>query len=160
MYNPYIAEYRSQEEIWVKHPVVGGPEDDLELNGFQLFEKYSWYSIQFIWAANLASIGQVSGNMSICEANTTTFINKSMSIEGLYIEEEYAEAGLATYQILKSIDGILFSCYYTTFEYYLALGLYVDTLTDANRLLFNLAHNLGAIYDLVEELVYRMSQAE
>lgn len=98
--------------------------------------------------------------MSICESNTTTFINKSMSIEGLYIDEEYAEAGLATYQILKSVDGILFSCYYTTFEYYLALGLYIDTLTDANRLLFNLAHNLGAIYDLTEELIYRMSEAE
>lgn len=113
-----------------------------------------------IWAANLASVGQVSGNMSICEANTTTFINQSMSIEGLYQEEEIAEAGIATYKILKSVDGILFSCYYTTFEYYLALGLYIETLTDANKLLFNLAHNLGAIYDLTEEMIYRLSVAE
>jgi hypothetical protein len=62
--------------------------------------------------------------------------------------------------VLKSIDPIVFSCYYTIFEYYLALGLYVDTISDFNKLLYNLTHNLGPIYDMVEEFVYRMMDAK
>jgi len=61
--------------------------------------------------------------------------------------------------VLKSIDPIVFSCYYTLFEYYMAMGLYAATLIDVNKLLYNLVHNLGNIYDMTEELIHRMENS-
>jgi len=46
------------------------------------------------------------------------------------------------------------------FEYYIALGIYVDTLTDPMKLSYNFVHNLGSIYDLTEELVWRSADFE
>lgn len=63
---------------------------------------------------------------------------------------------MATYKILKSIDPIVFSCYFSLFEYYMALTLYATTIKEWHKLLFNFTHNLGNIYDLIEELVYRI----
>jgi len=40
-------------------------------------------------------------------------------------------------------------------EYYLALLMYRSTLTDPNKLVYNFAHNLGSIYDMSEEGIYR-----
>lgn len=77
-----------------------------------------------------------------------------------YKQELYSEAGISTYRVLKSIDPIVFSCYYTVFEYYLAMGLYVGTLTSWNKLLYNLTHNMGPIYDMIEEFVHRMMDAK
>ena len=73
---------------------------------------------------------------------------------------QFAEAVVATYKIFKTIDTIVFSCYHSVFEYYLALTFYTATIGDWKKLLYNLAHNLGNIYDLTEELVYRMKDAE
>lgn len=67
----------------------------------------------------------------------------------------FAEAGYSTYQILKSFDPIIFSCYYSLFEYYIALEIYKDTGKDIKKLTYNLAHNLGNIYDLTEEGIIR-----
>lgn len=53
------------------------------------------------------------------------------------------------------MDPIVFSCYYTVFEYYLAMGLYINTISDWNKVFYNIAHNLGKIYDMVEEFIYQ-----
>ena len=42
------------------------------------------------------------------------------------------------------------------FEYYKALEVYIATLLDLNKLLYNFMHNLGSIYDLVEESYWRI----
>ena len=57
---------------------------------------------------------------------------------------------------MKTIDPIVFSCYFATFEYYYSLETYANTIKDFNKLLYNFAHNLGNIYDLTEEGVKRM----
>ena len=46
------------------------------------------------------------------------------------------------------------------FEYYIALNIYSDTLTDPNKLLYNFVHNLGSIYDLSEEFFWRSRDFE
>ena len=73
---------------------------------------------------------------------------------------EFGLAGNSTYNILKSVDPIIFSCYFSAFEYVIALQLYKDTATDYKKLIYNFAHNLGSIYDLTEEAVYRFMDIE
>ena len=45
-------------------------------------------------------------------------------------------------------------------EYGKAFSDYASTLTNANKLLFNIVHNLGNIYDLIEEVVLRFKDRE
>mmetsp|Transcript_21876 Transcript_21876/g.33925 ORF Transcript_21876/g.33925 Transcript_21876/m.33925 type:complete len:198 (+) Transcript_21876:1156-1749(+) len=104
----------------------------------------------------MSSVGQVSGNLSLCTGNGTIIYNKTLGVVNEYQIAEYGLAGTSTYNILKSIDPLLFSCYYSLFEYYIALELYGKTATDYQKLLYNLAHNLGSIYDLTEEAVYKI----
>lgn len=35
------------------------------------------------------------------------------------------------------------------------MGLYVNTISDWNKVFYNLAHNLGMIYDMTEEFIYK-----
>lgn len=72
----------------------------------------------------------------------------------------FAEAVVSTYRIFKTIDPIVFSCYHSVFEYYLALTFYTNTVSDWKKLIYNLAHNLGNIYDLTEEIVFRLGDVE
>ena len=83
-----------------------------------------------------------------------------MEIGILYEDELFAEAGQATYVVIKSIDPIVFSCYYSAFEYWLAIQIYFATISDFNKLLYNFTHNLGNIYDLTEEAVLRFYDFE
>lgn len=69
----------------------------------------------------------------------------------------YDEAGNATYLILYSVDGIYTACYYMFFEYVIALQVYVDTLIDINKLVYNFLHNAGSMYDLGEEMYFRIN---
>lgn len=113
-----------------------------------------------MWAYNMASVGMVSGNLSLCTGNSTVLYDKSLLIKSQYENALYTDAGFSTYRILQSIDPIVFSCYFTTLETYLAYGLYIETMSDAQKLLYNLTHNLGSIYDLVEEFIYRIQDFE
>ena len=81
--------------------------------------------------------------------------NSSTSVVSQYERAEYDEAGNSSYVILHSIDNIYSACYYMVFEYNQALSIYVDTLTDPQKLLYNSVHNLGSIYDLTEESIWR-----
>jgi len=40
------------------------------------------------------------------------------------------------------------------------MNIYSATLIDPNKLLYNLVHNLGSIYDLTEELIWRSADFE
>ena len=93
--------------------------------------------------------------MSLCSGNSSIFYNKTLGVVAEYEREYYGEAGKSTYRILKSIDPIIYSCYFTLFEYYVALSLYGRTASDLNKLSYNFVHNLGSIYDLTEEGIYR-----
>jgi hypothetical protein len=88
------------------------------------------------------------------------FYNATTGVVGEYEDEYYAEAGRSTYDILKSIDPILTSCYFSTFEYYVAIEKYKATASSLNKLTYNIAHNLGSIYDLTEEGIYRSKDIE
>jgi len=43
----------------------------------------------------------------------------------------------------------------SAFDYSISFTLYVGTITSWEKMLYNLAHNLGNIYDLVEEAIKR-----
>jgi hypothetical protein len=116
---------------------------------------YSEITSVFLWNLNSASVGQISGNLTRCQGNLTILYNNSKNIYGEYQDEYFAEAGYSTYDILKSVDPIIFSCYYSLFEYYIAMSIYQRTGKDINKLTYNFAHNLGNIYDLTEEGIIR-----
>lgn len=113
-----------------------------------------------MWNLNEASVGQVSGNLTMCQSNASVLYFNSMGVKGEYEDGYYAEAGYSTYEILKSVDPIIFSCYYSLFEYYIALEIYRETGKDINKLTYNFAHNLGSIYDMTEEAIYRSADIE
>jgi len=72
----------------------------------------------------------------------------------------FGEAGKSTYLVLKTIDPLVYSCYFATYEYGQSLDIYVQTLKDINKVLYNSIHNLGNIYDLTEEGIKRMIDYE
>lgn len=116
-----------------------------------------WFEFAGVFAleAQDATIGAVSGNLSNCQNNVTSISGKVKLIEEEYATEKYAKAGQSTYEVLNSADPIIFSCFFSFFEYSDALSSYINTMSDAKKLSYNVAHNLGNIYDLVEEGIKR-----
>jgi hypothetical protein len=122
----------------------------------QTVGEYSDYVGTFLWYTQLSSVGQVAGNLSLCSGNATIFYNKTLGVAAEYQREYYGEAGRSTYRILKSIDPIIYSCYFTLFEYYVAMVLYSRTARSGSKLSYNFVHNLGSIYDLTEEAYFKI----
>ena len=86
-----------------------------------------------------------------------------LKIEEIYYQyknKSFGEAGYSTYNVLKTIDPVVFACYFATFEYKYAFEIYYGTLRDFKKLTFNTAHNLGIIYDYTEEAIYRWIDVE
>lgn len=75
----------------------------------------------FFWELQAATIGQVAGNLTICQNSSVTVYNNSMGVYSKYENMEFDEAGNSTYAILYSIDNIYTACYYMLFEYMVAL---------------------------------------
>ena len=99
-------------------------ENETADNGFGKATRYTRLGIVAFWSSQKASVGKTAKNLTICTGNVTILIDKSLAVWGLIQNYEFAEAVLSTYKILKSIDPIVFSCYFTTVEYYLALTTY------------------------------------
>jgi len=74
-----------------------------------------------------------------------------MDIWKLYRDFKFRSAGFSTSTMLRQVDVLFFSCYVMFFEYAKALEHYLDTLKDINKLLYNVTHNMGNIYDLTVE---------
>jgi len=83
--------------------------------------KYTEYGSVFLWEVQAATVGQISGNLSVCQNNTVTVYNNSRAVYSLYQTQEYDQAGNSTYRILYSVDQIYTACYYMFFEYFVAL---------------------------------------
>lgn len=107
-----------------------------------------------------STIGQISGNLTICQNNTVLIYNNSIGVYNQYQLEMYDEAGNATYVILVSVDEIYTACYYMFFEYIIALGVYVQTALNIQKLAYNFLHNAGSMYDLGEEMYVRIGDFE
>jgi len=99
----------------------------------------------------MASIGAVSENLNSCSSNLTSFAAEWTAAGAQMTDGNLTQYGYSTHAMIKSIDPIIFSCFFTLFEYSDALQIYVETLTHPDRVVYNVAHNLGIIYDLVEE---------
>lgn len=86
--------------------------------------KYGSFAGNFFWELQAASVGKVSGNLTVCQGNLTVFYGGASVVYDEYAEQLYAQAGRSTYEILKSIDPIIFSCYFSLFEYVIAVSIY------------------------------------
>ena len=95
------------------HPIVcqdaeGGEASDGQeaglLSSFDSIIKYGEYATLFAWEVQAATIGQVSGNLTICQNNSLTVYNNSIVIYDLYMAYEFDQAGNATYRVLYSVD--------------------------------------------------------
>ena len=91
-------------------------------------EKYLTYSFLFYWAAQINSVGKISGNLTSCTNQTEKWAVKVDEIYYQYKNKSFAEAGRSTYHVLKTIDPIVFACYFATIEYKYAIEIYVNTL--------------------------------
>ena len=65
----------------------------------------------------------------------------------------FDKMGTTLRRIMQSVNPIAFACYFSGFEYYQVLVDYFSTITDINKLTYNVFHNAGPIYDTVTDLV-------
>ena len=110
---------------------------------------------QFAWQLQSASVGQLTGNLVVCGGKLTLIWEQGVKIYEQYSELYIAEAGYSTFNLLRAIEPVINSCYMSAFDYSISFTLYVGTITSWEKMLYNIAHNLGNIYDLVEEAVKR-----
>jgi hypothetical protein len=61
--------------------------------------------------------------------------------------------GLTLKKMIQAFDPIVFSCYYSGFEFYQIILDYFATIFDLDKLFFNLVHNLGTIYYDTTDLI-------
>ena len=61
--------------------------------------------------------------------------------------------GATLKRMVQSIDPITQACYFSGFEYYQILLDYVLTTIDVNKLVYNIFHNAGKIYDAATDLI-------
>ena len=99
----------------------------------------------------MASIGAVSENLNSCSSNLTSFVQEWRAAGLQKTDGNLTQYGYSTHSMIVSIDPIIFSCFFTLFEYSDALQIYVETITHPDRVVYNVAHNLGVVYDLIEE---------
>lgn len=77
-----------------------------------------------------------------------------MNIIGLQLNNEvFDEATVTIHQMLKAIYPVSFACYYSVFEFIIIGKDYFMTIQDWRKVLYNVIHNLGNLYDNIEELV-------
>lgn len=116
-----------------RHPLVGDniidrivtdERTDDQLTNNEKIEKYFAYAFIFYWSAQMNSVGQIAGNLTVCTNETEHF---GLKIESIYYEYKnlsFGEAGRSTYYVLKTIDPIVFACYFATFEFKNAFEIY------------------------------------
>ena len=115
------------------------------------FGFYASAIFQFVVNAQDASIGQVAKNLTVCSSSFGTMASQYGESVQQRRAGQYTLSAYSLNDVLRNIDPIVFSCFFTVFEYSDALSVYVGTLTNFDRLVYNAAHNLGNIYDLIEE---------
>lgn len=74
------------------------------------------------------SVGQIAGNLTVCTNETEKFGLKIEAIYYQYTNLSFGEAGRSTYIVLKTIDPIVFACYFATFEWKSAFETYAQTI--------------------------------
>lgn len=111
-----------------------------------------------------ASFGDASPNSTICRTNITRIYNYSINFYEEVMEaseESLHQAAFSFENVLNSVHPITFSCYMSVFEYAAAGDYYMETFSDANKILYNLIHHLGNIYDTFFYLIkHQKSDAE
>ena len=66
--------------------------------------KYTEFTTLFLWEIQSATVGQISGNLSVCQNNTLNIYKNSLGVYEKYKLIELDEAGNSTYSILYSVD--------------------------------------------------------
>jgi hypothetical protein len=61
--------------------------------------------------------------------------------------------GFSLKRMIQAVNPIAFACYFSGFEYMQVLVDYFYTVTDINKLSYNIFHNAGPIYDTVIDLI-------
>lgn len=105
-------------------------ENHEEMTEFEKTVQYFEFAGVFALEAQDATIGAVSGNLSNCQGNVSDISGKVKLINDEYANETYAKAGQSTYEVLASADPIIYSCFFSFFEYSGALESYVETISD------------------------------
>lgn len=118
--------------------------------GFWQVMDYSWNLMNGL---TNASFGQSTPNMTVCHGNITVLMNSTLSLATQFktfeaIDDLNATA-LHVENILGSAHPLTYSCYFGGIEYYNTTMDYVATFKDWQRVLYNLIHKLGPLYDTI-----------
>jgi len=65
----------------------------------------------------------------------------------------YDKMGASISNMIRAVYPISFACYYSVFEYYGIILNYFSTIIDVNKLVFNIFHNAGQIYDSTTDII-------
>jgi hypothetical protein len=65
----------------------------------------------------------------------------------------YDKMGITFKRIVQAVDPITSACYYSGSEYFGVLWDYLKTVIDVNKLLYNVMHNMGRIYDAITDII-------
>ena len=113
-----------------------------------------WFGNSYGFASGLvnASFGDSSPNATICQSNITRILNYSIAFKEQVknpTNESLADAAVSFENILASAHPITFSCYMSLFEFESTASYYLETMSDFHKVLFNLVHKLGKLYDTI-----------
>lgn len=65
----------------------------------------------------------------------------------------YDEASVTLNKFIKAFYPVTYACYYSLFEFVQIGTEYFMTIQDLNKIAYNLIHNLGRLYDDIDELI-------
>lgn len=100
-----------------------------------------------------SSVGISSPNSTLCLGNLTV-LNSSLNMLLLQFNLSlYDKMGGTLKTMIQEVNPISQACYYSGFEYFQILLDYLATITDVNKLVYNVFHNAGTIYDATSDLI-------
>ena len=113
-----------------------------------------WFTQGYAFTMGLlnGTFENAAPSSEICQSNITRIINSSMNFIDQVASthnETLMESAVSFEGILASVHPITFSCYRSFFEYGAATEQYVATISNWRRMLYNMIHKAGRIYDTI-----------
>lgn len=99
------------------------------------------------------SIGISSPNSTVCLGNISALNTSFALLITQFNMSLYDKMGTTLKSMIKAVDPISFACFYSGFEYYAIFLDYVYTIIDVNKLVYNIFHNAGGIYDSITDII-------
>ena len=102
------------------------------------------------------AFGEHANSIRVCHTNITLIANSSVQFVKELTEHtpESLEASAISFEsLLSALYPITYACYMSGFEFADVTKMYIATFSSAERVLYNLMHKVGTIYDTVYSIL-------